>query len=191
MDFFERMRERYGLSAEAAQMLADGAQRLEFGRKECVVREGERDVWLYFVERGTVRSFVLREDRCILLDFAFEGDPATPLLGMDPSGLSRCTIETLEPSLLVRIPRKRLEELFGQVAELSDWGRRVVERVLRSHQIYFADYAWREKGDQYFRLLAEHPELLQRIALKDLAAYLFITPQTLSRIRARLRQKLP
>ena len=33
-------------------------------------------------------------------------------------------------------------------------------------------------------MLREDPQLLQRIALKDLAAYLFLTPQSLSRIRA-------
>ena len=40
---------------------------------------------------------------------------------------------------------------------------------------------------QYERLLREYPQLLQRIALKDLASYLMLTPQSLSRIRAELR----
>ena len=61
---------------------------------------------------------------------------------------------------------------------------RKAEEQLRRHEEYFADFAWRDKSEQYKRVLREYPQLLQRIALKDLAAYLFLTPQSLSRIRA-------
>lgn len=111
-------------------------------------------------------------------------DPATSTLGTQPGGLSRQTIETMEPTTLVRIPRARMDELFAGNAELADWGRRMAEEQLRRHEDYFADYAWRGKREQYGRMLREYPQLLQRIALKDLAAYLFLTPQSLSRIRA-------
>lgn len=191
MDYFERIRTEYGLSTEAVRALSAEAERVSVGRKECLVREGGRDTWLYFVERGSLRTYVMREERCVILNFAFEGDPATSALGASPDGISLCTVETLEPSVLLRIPRIRMEELFRHSAELADWGRRVAERMLRSHEEYFAEYSWREKGKQYYRLLAEYPELLRRVPLKDLASYLFVTPQTLSRIRAELRRKLP
>ena len=133
---------------------------------------------------GSVRTYVMREDKCVIFSFSFEGDPATSTLGTQPGGLSRQTIETMEPATLVRIPRARMDELFAGNAELADWGRRMAEEQLRRHEDYFADYAWRGKREQYGRMLREYPQLLQRIALKDLAAYLFLTPQSLSRIRA-------
>jgi steroid 5-alpha reductase family enzyme len=82
------------------------------------------------------------------------------------------------------LPREEIDRLFAADAELADWGRRMAEEQLRRHEDYFADYAWRGKREQYGRMLREYPQLLQRIALKDLAAYLFLTPQSLSRIRA-------
>lgn len=191
MKLVQRLRERYGLTEAAVAALSAEAERLEFGRKECVVCEGQRDDWVYFVEQGSVRTYVMREEHCVILNFAFEGDSATSTLGADGSGVSHCTIETLEPSVLVRISRQRMEALFENSAELANWGRHVAERMLSSHEEYFAEYSWRDKGEQYFRLLAEYPELLRRVPLKDLAAYLFVTPQTLSRIRAELRRKLP
>lgn len=98
--------------------------------------------------------------------------------------LSRQTIETMEPTTLVRIPRARMDALFAGNVELADWGRRMAEEQLRRHEDYFADYAWRDKREQYGLMLRKYPQLMQRIALKDLAAYLFLTPQSLSRIRA-------
>jgi len=153
-------------------------------RKEVIIEEGQRDADVCFVAEGSVRTYVMREDKCVIFSFSFEGDPATSTLGTQPGGLSRQTIETMEPATLVRIPRARMDELFAGNAELADWGRRMAEEQLRRHEDYFADYAWRGKREQYGRMLREYPQLLQRIALKDLAAYLFLTPQSLSRIRA-------
>lgn len=43
--------------------------------------------------------------------------------------------------------------------------------------------------ERYLTLMEENPELLQDVPLKYLASYLYITPQSLSRIRAGLREK--
>ena len=85
------------------------------------------------------------------------------------------------------LTREEIDRLFAADAELADWGRRMAEEQLRRHEEYFADFAWRDKSEQYKRVLREYPQLLQRIALKDLAAYLFLTPQSLSRIRAEIK----
>lgn len=63
----------------------------------------------------------------------------------------------------------------------------MAEEQLRRHEEYFADSHGATKSEQYKRVLREYPQLLQRIALKDLAAYLFVTPQSLSRIRAEIK----
>lgn len=191
MDFFRHLHEYYGLSAEAIDQLSAAAEHLCVGRKECLAREGERNPWLYFIEEGSVRTYVMREERCVILNFAFEGDPATSNLGLEAGDRALVTIETLEPSRLIRFPRARIEELFSQSAELANWGRRVSGRILRSHETYFVDYSWRDAGEQYLRLLSLNPALLQRVPLKDLASYLLVTPQTLSRIRAEVHRKLP
>lgn len=99
----------------------------------------------------------------------------------------------MEPTTLVRIPRARMDALFAGNVELADWGRRMAEEQLRRHEDYFADYAWRDKREQYGLMLRKYPQLMQRIALKDLAAYLFLTPQSLSRHprRGQMTRKLP
>ena len=55
-----------------------------------------------------------------------------------------------------------------------------LEAVLRAGT--FAPSAMNRQQCRFY--VITDPQLLQRIALKDLAAYLFLTPQSLSRIRA-------
>lgn len=40
--------------------------------------------------------------------------------------------------------------------------------------------------ERYLNLIKETPELLQYVPLKHIASYLWITPQSLSRIRAKI-----
>lgn len=187
MEFPRLLHERYGLQAQEIGRLMEHAAVTKHTRKEVIIEEGQRDTELCFVAEGSVRTYVMREDKCVIFSFSFEGDPATSTLGTQPGGLSRQVVETMEPTTLVRIPRTRMDALFAANAGLADWGRRMAEEQLRRHEEYFADYAWRDKGEQYKRMLREYPQLMQRIALKDLAAYLFLTPQSLSRIRAEVK----
>lgn len=187
MSFREKLFSRNGLPAAAAEELLQYAERIEAGKKQLIVEEGCRDDYTYFVEQGSVRTYVMREERCIIISFALEGDAATSALGAPAHETAAYYVETMEPSILLRIPRRRMDELFAASTELANWGRRVAENMLRTHEEYFADYSWREKRAQYKLILREYPELLQRVPLKDLAAYLFVTPQTLSRIRAEKR----
>ena len=77
--------------------------------------------------------------------------------------------------------------LFAESVELANWGRRLVEKQLVECERYFTEYYWQDKKTQYLRLLGEYPDLLRRVPLKDLASYLDVTPQSLSRIRSRIR----
>ena len=123
MDFARILTERYALSDEGTGLLMHSATLTRHARKEVIIEEGQRDADVCFVAEGSVRTYVMREDKCVIFSFSFEGDPATSTLGTQPGGLSRQTIETMEPATLVRIPRARMDELFAGNAELADWGR--------------------------------------------------------------------
>lgn len=137
MEFTEILRGRYGLSERAAGVLMRHASQSVHARKEIIVEEGQRDQEIRFVTEGSARSYVMREDKCVILSFAFEGDPTSSTLGAWPGGISGHTIETMEPTTLVRLPREEIDRLFAADAELADWGRRMAEEQLRRHEEYF------------------------------------------------------
>lgn len=121
MEFTEILRGRYGLSERAAGVLMRHASQSVHARKEIIVEEGQRDQEIRFVTEGSARSYVMREDKCVILSFAFEGDPTSSTLGAWPGGISGHTIETMEPTTLVRLPREEIDRLFAADAELADW----------------------------------------------------------------------
>lgn len=80
-----------------------------------------------------------------------------------------------------------MEILFEQSVGLANWGRKLAGKALTEYEHYFIDYFFTDKGTQYRNIIKEYPKLLQRVSQKELASYLNITPQSLSRIRANMK----
>ncbi len=115
MEFTKKLQEQYKLSTESIALLQDTHATSIVRKEEVIIQEGQRDDYTYFVESGSVRAYVIREDKQVTLFFAFEGDSATTILGPSNTLTSKLTIETLEPTTLVRIFPDALEELFRTV----------------------------------------------------------------------------
>lgn len=187
MTLSELFQQQYNLSSESTHLLLKDTERITFNKKEMVIHEGQRNDHIYFVEKGSVRVFIEREDKQLTLLFAFEGDMAATMPDLSRTPTAKFTLETLETSTLVKISRSHLEYLFLHSLELANWGRKLIEKSMQEYEHYFMEYYWVDKGHQYQMLIKEHPQLLQRVSLKEIASYLNITPQSLSRIRARIK----
>ncbi|WP_106829843.1 cyclic nucleotide-binding domain-containing protein [Parabacteroides pacaensis] len=73
--------------------------------------------------------------------------------------------------------------------ELANWGRKLVERHFLEMDSWLISYSIPRAEARYETLLRKNPEILQQIPLKHIATYLWITPQSLSRIRAEYRKR--
>jgi len=63
------------------------------------------------------------------------------------------------------------------------------EQLLENNLASFADFKNSSPEQRYLNLLKNRPDLLQRVPHHQIASYLGMTPQSLSRIRKRLAQK--
>ena len=138
----------------------------------------------YFVEKGIVKSTIFREGREFIVFFALENEVPFSSPDLIHSGQSLYTLETIDDCILWRISRKDLADLFGTSINLSNWGRMLLQEWLAVSSSYFSSIHWMSKKEQYQYLLEKMPQLVQRLSMRDLSAWLDITPQSLSRIRA-------
>ncbi len=82
-----------------------------------------------------------------------------------------------------------LPQLFEEDVEAGRQGRLFMESAYISlANRYYALYA-KTPADRYIDLITEHPELEQNVPQKEIAEYLQITPNSLSRIRKKLLGK--
>ncbi len=121
--------------------------------------------------------------------FAEAGGIVASISALQPSGVASFSATALVRSQLARIPYKALEEMADAHGE---WGR-LLRGVLMN---YALQKERREQGflmqsaeQRYENLLKTQPKLAARIAQKDMAAYLGVTPVGLSRIAGRVKGK--
>jgi hypothetical protein len=80
-------------------------------------------------------------------------------------------------------------EIFSKFPKFETLCRILSEELLAKQQIDFDEFKTSSPEQRYLNLLQIRPDLVQRVPQHQLASYLGIKPQSLSRLRARIFEK--
>jgi CRP-like cAMP-binding protein len=154
--------------------------------RQLLLRQGERSDRVWFVAAGLLRIFRTEGTRQVTLGFDLEDrfvGAYDSVLSGEPASFS---IEALEPCELWSFDRATLQRLYQRHRCWERVGRLQAERQLlrRTHK----EVAIRSlrPAARYRQLVAQQSWILQRVPQYHVASYLGVSPETLSRIRARL-----
>jgi CRP-like cAMP-binding protein len=152
-----------------------------------LVREGRRDTTFFYIESGLVRLYHTRDGVEQTRGFDYEGRLTGSYESLLTGAPCAFSIEALEATRTFRFPGELMATLFDRH---PCWDR-IVRRQLEQQWIRNQDKERRFRlydADAHYRLLLERdPPFLDRVPLRHIASYLGITPETLSRIRTRIR----
>ena len=98
-------------------------------------------------------------------------------------------IEALEDAEIVYIPYTALQGIYASHPTWQRFGRLLAEHFFVQSQRRAEELLFLSHEERYVNLLAEHPNIINRVAAYHIASYLGIKNQSLSRIRKRISQK--
>lgn len=153
--------------------------------KEYIMKESDSaGKYLYFMIKGCAGTFLWKESNLVCVDLFFEdhffGDYKSILSGQ-PNSLQ---IIALEECLVLRITRANFLAL-GKVGNMIM--RIAAENSYVAKQQQQIDLLTKSAEQRYLEFIKNSPKVVQRVAQKNLASYLGITPQSLSRIRRNIK----
>ncbi len=139
----------------------------------------------YFVLKGCIRKFYIidGEEKSTMFYTEMEGITPHCVISKEPSEYS---IDTVEDSIITESTPDMETEVFKKFPKFETLCRLLSEDLLARQQISLDDFKTSSPEQRYLRLLEKRPDLLQRIPQYQLASYLGIKPQSLSRLRARI-----
>jgi CRP-like cAMP-binding protein len=153
-----------------------------------LLREGQLGNTCYFVLRGCVRQYYLTDGEEKTTNFFTEGMPVNPTVVFDGKP-SKFYLVCNEDCVLVE-GRPEDEQAFMEKMPRMEMLNRVgVEMELQKSQEKLASYILNSPEERYLNLLETRPDLLDRVPQYQLASYLGVTPESLSRIRKRIMSK--
>jgi CRP-like cAMP-binding protein len=157
---------------------------LNLYKKHVLIKENQRHDYAYFVIKGAVRSYYLKDGVEVNAWFALENDIVGSLHNFKDNP-SRETIELMENSTLISINLKKIKPLMFSNIEIANFINAIIEdyALFLEDKIYFSQMM--RSVDKYLILLEKEPQLFQRIPLTYIASFLGISRETLSRLRAK------
>jgi CRP-like cAMP-binding protein len=175
-------------AAESWHLFEPLLQEVHFDTGAYLAHTGRISTAVYFITTGIVRVFATNADKEVSLDFAFAGQFSTAYASFITQTPSAVTLQAITPVTGFAFYYDALQELYKKDHPAERTGRLLAEyQYLRKYQreLSFLQYSAQER---YLQLLEEHPQIVQQIPVKYIASYLGIEPESLSRIRKKLKQ---
>ncbi len=176
------------LTREESAALVDNLNIQFFTKGSHLLSEGQV-LGCYFVLKGCVRQYYLVDGEEKTTNFFTEGQPVTPHMGNFKRAPSKYFLSCVEDCVLTVGSEESEKELLAKMPQIEKASRIAVEEELGKSQDFLASYIINSPEERYLNLLNNRPDLLDRVPQYQLASYLGITPESLSRIRKRIMVK--
>ena len=185
MTLIEHLASIIKVSDELSDELMKLTKPREVKKGTIIINDGERSTDLFFIESGLLRGFYYADDREITNWFAQEGEFATCFYSFITNVPAQENVEALEDCLVIQIPHFNLQQLYGRYPETERIGRILTEAYYVKLEGRLLGLQFTSAKERYDKLMDTNPALIQRASLGQIASYLGITQETLSRIRAK------
>jgi len=174
----------YSFSEEELSQFAERLAFKKLKKKEYLLRPNQISNALTFINSGSLRFFTDTERGELTITFFTENQWAADIesfLRQQPSGNY---IEAMENANIASITLNDIHELMDLYpcfrmlnALLANW---VIPTT------HLATISTKNPDERYKELLLKHPDWVNRFPQMQIASYLGMTPETLSRVRARV-----
>ncbi len=173
------------LAEEEKQAITDLAIFKSFKKGTVLVKEGEYSIDNYFVLEGCIRSYYVIDGEEKTNAFYTESESFAPLCSVNKQP-SEYYVACVEDCLLAVANADMEAIIFEKFPRFETLCRILSEELLAKNQTSFDDFKNSTPEQRYLSLLKNRPDLIKRVPQHQIASYLGITRESLSRIRKRL-----
>ncbi|MEM6347968.1 MAG: Crp/Fnr family transcriptional regulator [Bacteroidota bacterium] len=175
------------LAEEEWQEFVAPLKTLSLRQGEVLLREGEICDFVAFINKGAVRVYEIIDGVEINRTFFMQGFFATEYKSFLLREPSQEYLEVLTHSDFIMIPHDHLQKFYDKYRSFERLGRRLSEMLYLKLREKLERYQVKTPEERYQEMLTANPQFLDIVPHYHVASYLGITPQSLSRIRKRLK----
>ena len=174
------------LPADEVTAIADHIEVRSFQKGDVLVREGEVVNQCFFVLKGCLRQFRLLDGLEKTTEFYTEEQAAVFFTSQTNQTRADGYLTCVEDTIAIVGSMGEETDMYHQFPVLELITRRMVERDFGRTQDRLAQFMASTPEARYLHLLRTRPDLLQRVPQHQLASYIGVAPESLSRIRKRI-----
>ena len=174
------------LSREESQAIADSMLVKVFPKGTFLVREGQIAVDSYFVLEGCIRQYSLVDGEEKTTEFFTEDQWAISLNSFTRGDAASFYWVCNEDTSVSMGNEQQAQALFKRFPRFETISRAVVEGAFADQQRKLNSFMTDSPEQRYEKLRKDRPDLIQRTPQYQIASYIGVKPESLSRIRKRM-----
>jgi len=185
---FDYLSKYIQLTADEKMAIIDLDIFKQYKKDTILLEEGQNSDYGYFVINGCIRCYYLKDGNEKTTDFYTEAESLEPICKVNKKP-SEYFISCVEDSILIVSNSEMEKIIYEKFPKFETLCRVLSAELLAKNQSSFDEFKTSSPEQRYLNLLENRPNLIQRVPQYQLASYLGLTPQSLSRIRARISEK--
>lgn len=177
------------LSEDEKNVIRNGSEIRLIKKGEILLKEGQIAKDNYFVVKGCIRQYYLKNGEEKTSNFFTEEEWILPFTNIEDNGKSKFYLETLEDSHLLIASDDQGNDFLEEFPKFQKTSQQILEKEIVRQQNELAKYINQTPEERYIDLQKNRPELLNRVPQYQISSYIGIKPESLSRIRKRIVNK--
>lgn len=183
-DFF---RKRYSTTEEELERLAGYFNLQKVEKEEVLSNGGEKCRYLYFINKGSLKACFVNESGQETIRFiSFENAFLTTIHSFIDQTVTSENICACERSEVLAISHSDFKEALESISFFKDFYIFMLERTYVTNHWRIESFLRMDAKHRYAYIREQKPNLIQRLSNKNLAHYIGITQESLSRIKAKI-----
>jgi CRP-like cAMP-binding protein len=177
------------LSEQEIQLLRNAVDKKVYNKNEIIFKEGNVSDEIYFVTKGCVRLFYNVDGTDKTAFFYTEGQFICAGESYTFNIPASENYQALEQTEIFVFTKSKIDVLLKEIPKFEIIARIATENELITCQKVIASFVIKSAEERYIDLLSTQGELFQRVPQQYIASFLGVSPETLSRIKARVLNK--
>lgn len=187
----KHIREYVEISDEKLEKYCNAFTYRKVKKKQFLLTEGSICDFEGFVVNGCFKVFHTDRNAAEqILYFAIENWWISDIDSFINRIPSKLTIQALEDSEILLISKKDKEQLYQEMPEVERLMRLKFQSSIITLQRRIIDNLSKSSEERYLEFLKKYPQIAHRLTNIQIAAYLGVTPESLSRVRKKIVKKV-
>ncbi|MBD1392944.1 Crp/Fnr family transcriptional regulator [Mucilaginibacter glaciei] len=155
-------------------------------KNQLILKRGQIAYQYFYINSGALRFFFGEFDEQLTAWVVFHDEFFTEISSLNPQKPTRFNIEAIEDTELIYIDMPEMEKLYKQFPAWQEFGRITWEAMAVRMIDQIISFQTLSAEERYLEFMKKS-ELIKRVPVKQIASYLGITPNALSRIRKNIK----
>jgi CRP-like cAMP-binding protein len=184
------VKKRIGLNEKELNLCSQFFTPKNVKKKQFLLQEGDVCRYLAFVNSGCLREYTVdHKGEEHIIQFAIEDWWISDLNSFLSRSSSTHNIDALEDSKVLLLEREARDKMFETVPKMERFFRLLLESNYVATHKRINDSLTDSAEERYLAFIKTYPALVELVPQHNIASFLGITPQSLSRIRKELSPK--